>query len=237
MRTYNGAPAHTDTIAAGTELWRIHRTDSPFPPNSFNSTAIAPLEDALTINTRTTRIPRQGRFDPVHDNRVCPGGSLLGGYLYVGLSVGAVVAEGILRGTDIPKTGMLSHTALAEVSLTRTALAEVSLTRMFAGEDITVAVLDTQAGLAAINQDGSLTGCTWRDYRDSRITCTNILIDTPTASGVRYRCRHGQDERAVMLVERGTPPEIRIEATGDLADRDGHGTGSSTPSATTSGSS
>nr|GLK40825.1 hypothetical protein GCM10017611_77000 [Rhodococcus wratislaviensis] len=70
-------------------MWRIHRTDSPFPPNSFNSAAIAPLEDGLTINTRTMRIPRQGRFDPVHDDRVCPGGSLLGGYLYVGLSVGA----------------------------------------------------------------------------------------------------------------------------------------------------
>ncbi|MDF3313005.1 hypothetical protein P3H15_49720 [Rhodococcus sp. T2V] len=209
MRTYNRAPAHTDTIAAGTELWRIHRTDSHFPPNSFNSTAIAPLEDGLTINTRTTRVPRQGRFDPVHDDRVCPGGSQLGGYLYVGLSVGAVVAEGILRGTDIPKTGMLSDTALAEVSLTR----------MIVGEDITVAVLDTQAGLAALNQDGSLTGCTWRDYRDSRITCTNILIGTPTAAGVRYRCRHGQDERAVMLVERGTPPETTIDATGNLADR------------------
>ncbi|MGW4337526.1 hypothetical protein ACWEK5_32655 [Rhodococcus koreensis] len=209
MRTYNGAPAHTDTIAAGSVLWRIHRTDSPFPPNSFNSTAIAPLEDGLVINTRTMRVPRQGRFDPVHDDRVCPGGSLLGGYLYVGLSVGAVVAEGILRGTDIRKTGMLSDTALAEVSLTR----------MIAGEDITVAVLDTQAGLAAINQDGSLTGCTWRDYRDSRITCTNILVGTPAAVGVRYRCRHGQDERAVMLVERGTPPDIAIDATGDLADR------------------
>jgi hypothetical protein len=209
VRTYNGAPAHTDTIAAGTELWRIHRTDSPFPPNSFNAAAIAPLEDGLTINTRTTRVPRQGRFDPVHDDRVCPGGSRLGGYLYVGLSVGAVVAEGILRGTDIPKTGMLSDTALAEVSLTR----------MIAGEDITVVVLDTQAGLAAINQDGSLTGCTWRDYRDSRITCTNILAGTPAAAGVRYRCRHGQDERAVMLVERGAPPDITIDATGDLADR------------------
>jgi hypothetical protein len=105
VRTYNGASAHTDIIAAGTELWRIHRTDSRFPPNSFNSVAIAPLVDALTINPRTMRVPRQGRFDPVHDNHICAGGSHLGGYLYAGLSVGAVVAEGILRGTDIPKTG------------------------------------------------------------------------------------------------------------------------------------
>jgi hypothetical protein len=209
VRTYNGASAHTDTIAAGTPLWRIHRTDSPFPPNSFNSTGIAPLEDGLTVNLRTQRVPRQGRFDPVHDDTVCPGGARLGGYLYAGMSVGAVVAEGILRGTDIPKTGMLTHTALAEVSLTR----------MIAGQDITVAVLDTQAGLAAINQDASLAGCTWRDYRDSRITCTNILAGTPAAAGVRYRCRHGQDERAVMLVERGAPPTIAIDATGSLADR------------------
>ena len=85
--------------------------------------------------------------------------------------------------------------------------------------DITVAVLDTQAGLAAINQDGSLAGCTWRDYRDSRITCTSIMVGTPTAAGVRYRCRHGQDERNVMLVERGTPPVIDVDATSDLAHR------------------
>ncbi|GAA4470660.1 hypothetical protein GCM10023094_00040 [Rhodococcus olei] len=117
--------------------------------------------------------------------------------------------EGILRGTDIPKTGMLSDTALAEVSLTR----------MIAGEDITVAVLDTQAGLAAINQDGSLAGCTWREYRDSRITCTKIRVGTPAAAGVRYRCRHGRDEQAVMLVERGAASDISIDATGDLADR------------------
>lgn len=134
-------------MPAGTELWRVHRTDSRYPANSFNSTGIAPLTDAVAFDIRKHRgLPRQGRFDPVHDNTVCPGGSGLGGYLYVGLSVGAVVAEGILRGTDIPKSKLLSYAAVADFSLTKLTL----------GENISVITLDTQVGLAAINQDGSL---------------------------------------------------------------------------------
>lgn len=54
----------------------------------------------------------------------------------------------MLRGTDIPKAGMLSDAALAEVSLSR----------MIAGEGITVAVLDTQAGLAAYRGKGTVVG-------------------------------------------------------------------------------
>lgn len=206
MRTYNGAPAHTAAIAAGTPLFRVHRTDSRHPANSFNSTNVAPLVDALTIDTRRERVPRQGRFDPVHDDTVCPNGSTLGGYIYLGLSVGAVVAEGILRSADIPKSGILSAAALSELSLTR----------MILRQEVTVAVLDTQAGLAAINQDSSLTCCTWREYHDSRTNCTNILVETPGAQGVRYRCRHGFDERSLLLVERGGAPELDVEGTGDL---------------------
>lgn len=206
MRTYNGAPAHTDVIAAGTELWRVHHTDSSYPANSFNSTNIAPLVDALGIDLRRERIPRQGRFDPVHDDTVCPGGSSLGGYLYVGLTIGAAVAEGILRSADIPKSGILSAAALVELSLTR----------MVLQHEVTLAVLDTQTGLAAINQDTSLTGCTWREYGSSRTACTTILVGTPAAQGVRYRCRNGFDERSLLLLERGRAPEIEVADTGDL---------------------
>lgn len=64
MRTYNGAPAHTAIVPAGTELWRVHRTDSRYPANSFNSTGIAPLTDAVAFDIRKHRgLPRQGRFD------------------------------------------------------------------------------------------------------------------------------------------------------------------------------
>lgn len=195
---------------AGTVLWRVHRTASTYPANSFNSRNIAPLVDALTVDPRRDRIPRQGRFDPVHDETICPGGSALGGYLYVGLSVGAVVAEGILRSIDIPKSGIVS----------RAGLAELSLTRMTLQQDLIVAVLDTQAGLAAINQDASLTGCTWREYADSRATCTNILVATSGAHGVRYRSRNGFDELSLLLVERGHTPDIMVDDTGAL-DRPG----------------
>lgn len=207
MRTYNGAPAHTDVIPAGTELWRVHRTDSTHPANSFNLTGIAPLVNALGIDPRKERLPRQGRFDPVHDESICPGGKGLGGYVYLGLSVGAVVAEGIIRGADIPKTRLLGFGTIAEASITRMTL----------GEDLVIAVFDTQEGLTAINQDGSLVGCTWRDYRDSRITCTDILVATSDAYGVRYPCRHGKDERAVMLVDRGRPLVLDIVDSSDLA--------------------
>ncbi|SDC56535.1 hypothetical protein [Rhodococcus tukisamuensis] len=206
MRTYNGAPAHTDVIAAGTQLWRVHRTDSRHPANSFNSTNIAPLVDALTIDPRRERIPQQGRFDPVHDDTVCPGGSRLGGYLYVGLSVGAVVAEGILRSTDIPKSGILSAAHLSELSMSR----------MILQQDVIVAVLDTQPGLTALNQNNSLTGCTWREYGSTRTTCTAILVAAPAARGVRYRCSNGFDARSLLLVERTDPPTIEVERTGDL---------------------
>lgn len=208
MREYNGAPAHTAIVSAGTVLWRIHRTDSSYPANSFNSTGIAPLTDASTFDIRKHRtLPRQGRFDPVHDESVCPGGSSLGGYLYVGSSVGAVVAEGILRGTDVPKTKLLPYSAVVDFSLTKLVL----------GESISVASLDTQVGLTAINQDGSLVACTWRDYHDSRMTCTDILVRTPNADGVRYPCRHGKDELALMLIDRGGALTVDIEETSDLS--------------------
>lgn len=208
MRTYNGAPAHTNVIEAGTQLWRIRRTDSRYPANGVNLTGIAPLVGGLGVDIRKERMPRQGRFDPVHDESICPGGAALGGYVYLGLSVAAVVAEGIIRSTDIPKTGLLGFAAIAEASITQMTL----------GEDLVIAVLDTQEGLAAINQDSSLVGCTWRDYRDSRIRCTEILVGTPDAYGVRYPCRHGKDERAVMLANRGRPLALDIVDSSDLSE-------------------
>lgn len=208
MRTYNGAPAHVAVVEAGTELWRVHRTDSEYPANSFNSEGIAPLVDALKVNVREEKMPRQGRFDPVHDPAVCPGGEELGGYVYLGLPVAAVVAEGIIRGFDIPRTGLLPYAAIVEASITK----------MVLGEDITIVTLDTQAGLTAINQDSSLVACSWRDYRDTRIRCTQILLGTPAARGVRYPCRHGKDETAIMLVDRKVPLTLDIIDSSSLAE-------------------
>lgn len=71
------------------------------------------------------RVPRQGPVRPVHDNHIYPVDHTSAATLYVGLSVGAVVAEGILR-----QRHPQGRTAL------RTAFAEVSLTRMITGADI-----------------------------------------------------------------------------------------------------
>ncbi len=56
--------------------------------------------------------------------------------------------------------------------------------------DVTVAVLGTRSGLVFINQDTSLTGCTWREYRNSRTACTKILVGAPP---------HGRFNTGVVL--------------------------------------
>ncbi len=102
MKTYNGAPALTTIISAGTEVWRVHNTASSHLPNSFNREKIPDLVDARGVDLRTRKMPRQGRFDPVDDEMTFPGGRDLGGYLYVGLTPTSVVGEGILRSTNVP---------------------------------------------------------------------------------------------------------------------------------------
>ncbi len=88
---------------------------------------------------------------------------------------------------------------------------------MTLGEDVAIAVLGTQTGLAAINQDNFLVASTRRDYRESRITCTEILVSTLDARGVWYPCRPGKDERALMLVDRCRPLPLDIVYTSDLS--------------------
>lgn len=131
---------------------------------------------------------------------MCPGGQTLGGYLYVGLSIGAVVAEGILRSMNIPATGILRKKKLFGKSLAQ----------MNIEEDVTVALLDDQKHLIALNQDSSLTSCSWRDYGESRKTATRILTTTTAARGVRYLCRNGHSEAAVMLIDGRGAPRISV---------------------------
>ncbi|CAG7640950.1 hypothetical protein SIM91_04255 [Rhodococcus opacus] len=68
---------------------------------------------------------------------MCPGGAALGGDLYLGLSVGAVVAEGILRGQDIPP----------DLIIRKRLLAGKSLAQLVLDDDVDVAVLDGQRNL------------------------------------------------------------------------------------------
>ncbi|WP_137726290.1 hypothetical protein [Prescottella subtropica] len=201
MRKYNGTPADIAIVPAGSTLWRVLSSTTKHPPNNFNAKNIQKLEDARALDPMTAPMPRQGRFDLVHDDTVCPGGSALGGQLYVGLSVAAVVAEGILRGTDVPAVPVLPQIAVDGL-----ALAE-----MVTDQDIPVAVLDEQKSLTRMNQRLELFGCDPLDYYDTRVTGTNILACTPRAHGLRYRCRNGFEERALLLADRGQDMRIRVE--------------------------
>ncbi len=93
------------------------------------------------------------------------------GYLYLGLSVGPVVAEGILRGQDIPP----------DLIIRKRLLAGKSLAQLVLDVDVDVAVLDGQRNLIRLGQDASLTACTWRDYGQTRRIATDILTNTPAA--------------------------------------------------------
>ncbi|BCN51919.1 hypothetical protein RE9425_03090 [Prescottella equi] len=200
-------PAGIAVIPAGTTLWRVIASDAAYDPNSFNAKFIKPLEDARTLDPMVDDMPEQGRFDLVHDESVCPGGGALGGQLYVGLSVGAVVAEGILRDADVPP----------DLPVPESSLAKLSLAEMVAGKDIPVAVLDDQKGLAQMNLRLDLFGCTPMDYYDTRIIGTNILVNTPDSYGLRYRCRNGFEERSVLLADRGEDMDIRVERLEEIA--------------------
>lgn len=206
MKNYNGAVADTIVIPAGTEFWRVYTTASAYPPHSFNSTNIAPWVDARALDRRKEKMPTQGRFEPVHETDICADGASLGGYLYVGLTLGAAIGEGVLRNRDLPPTGLVP----------RTLLAGLSLAVLAANADIEVVRLDNQASLLKINQDASLTCCDAADYGQTRIICTQILLATPSAHGVQYQCRSGTDERAAMFIDRGVAMPIRTCRTGRL---------------------
>ncbi len=137
---------------------------------------------------------------------MCPGGAALGGYLYLGLSVGAVVAEGVLRGQDIPP----------DLIIRKRLMTGKSLTQLVLDDDVDIAVLDGQRNLIRLGQDASLTACTWRDYGQTRRTATDILTNTPAAQGIRYECRHGRNELALMLIDGRTVPALTVVRSAPL---------------------
>ncbi|WP_206033934.1 hypothetical protein [Rhodococcus sp. A14] len=77
-------------------------------------------------------------------------------------------------------------------------------------DDVDVAVLDGQRNLIRLGRDASLTACTWRDYGQTRRIATDILANTPAAQGLRYECRHGRNELALMLIDGRTTPSLRL---------------------------
>lgn len=91
-----------------------------------------------------------------------------------------------------------------------------SLTELVLDDDIDIAVLDGQRNLIRLGQEASLTACTWRDYGQTRRTATNILTNTPAAQGLRYECRHGRNELALMLIDGRTVPALTVVQSAPL---------------------
>ncbi|WP_237707996.1 hypothetical protein [Hoyosella subflava] len=181
----------------------MYRTGSPYSPVSFNTSGIPPLADERQAELLSSS---QGRFDLVHDPEICPGGEELGGQLYVGMSLAAAVAEGVLRNANIPQSLRVPSIWLAGKSL---ALISVL-------SPVRVAVLHGTPSLTRLSLDGSLASSTWRDYAWSRITAARVLLATPGAQGMRYQCRHAPAELASMLIDGRGQPALRLERHGRL---------------------
>ncbi|MEU2005808.1 RES family NAD+ phosphorylase [Rhodococcus sp. NPDC019627] len=143
--------------------------------------------------------PYQGRFEPIDDSH--------GGYLYVAETIEGAVAEGILRNQEIPKSGLIRAKRVA--GRTHTV--------MVLKHDIEVAVL-MDGELPSLNLDGDLLSCEGTGYDDCRSTCHKILSVADHVDGVVYRCRHNGNEKAFMLLDRGSlsPASLDIVSSVDI---------------------
>lgn len=215
MKQYNGRIVDTITVPKGTRIWRVFKTadETLFPPNEFRANKIAPFVDARRFDPDEDEYPSQGRFDPIHDTVICPGGDQLGGYIYVGLSISAVVAEGVLRNVEIPASGILPSVILEGKSIIE----------MEMGEDIDVVTLDDQYTLSQTNLDASIYGCTFEFYGETRKNGTNILVSHQYANGIRYDCRHGKKSLAMIVVDRGKLAPLKLIGPSYPLDEDNEG--------------
>lgn len=194
---YNGAPADTDTIPAGTALYRILKANATYGSNSFNPTPL-PRGDK-----------NQGRFEPVHSD--------MGGYIYVSPTIAGAVAEGILRDKQIRRTGPRRHRLVQRAWLLNKKIALLTLQ-----ESVDVAIVHGAAA-TKLNLDTSLLGAGRERYSETRALGTEILKNTPGALGLRYRCRNNDDLLSLMLIDRrAAQPAIHIDDEHDvLRDRAG----------------
>lgn len=163
-------PAHTETLAAATRAWRIHST----------------RHGATATNLTIPKSGRGGRFDSEDGSY---------GYIYVGDSPDAAVAETLCRDLRLDDT---------ERVVPKVLLRDKVLTELEVRADITVAALHGPH-LAAVGQDTWLTKSEADTYPHTRRWAAAILGATPTATGLAYRCRHNEDRIAWMLT---TPPTV-----------------------------
>ncbi|MDI9940360.1 RES family NAD+ phosphorylase [Rhodococcus sp. IEGM 1351] len=155
--------------------------------------------NSFNMTVKALGDPDQGRFEPIDNSH--------GGYLYVAETIEGAVAEGILRNQKIPKSGLIRAKRVA--GRTHTV--------MVLKHDIEVAVL-MDGELLSLNLDGDLLNCGSTGYDDCRSTCHEILSVADHVDGVVYRCRHNGNEKAFMLLDRGSlsPASLDIVSSVDI---------------------
>lgn len=143
--------------------------------------------NSFNMSPLPLRDPFQGRFEPTDPQ--------LGGYIYVADTVAGAVAEGVLRNKRIPKSGLVQRSWLTNK--------KIALLRL--DDDVTVASVYGSAA-TKLNLDASLLCCGHHGYTRTRTAGTQILLNTVTAFGMRYRCRNHDSLTSLMLITRGNPP-------------------------------
>ncbi|ORI22053.1 hypothetical protein BH686_16785 [Rhodococcus erythropolis] len=116
--------------------------------------------------------------------------------------------EGVLRNVEIPASNILPSAILEGRSIIE----------MEMGEDIDVVTLDDQYTLSQTNLDSSIYGCTFEFYGETRKNGTNVLVSHPYANGIRYDCRHGKKNLAMIVVDSGYahPRRDAVAVTSDV---------------------
>ncbi|WP_187298388.1 RES family NAD+ phosphorylase [Rhodococcus sp. BS-15] len=182
---YNGVPADTETVCAGTLLYRILPTTAPYAANSIYDPAIPlPVGD-----------PLQGRFDPSDPT--------FGGYLYVAQSVEGAVAEGILRRRPVGVPPTVQKSWLTGPK----SQGGKKLATMQLDEDLEIAAL---YGRHTAKLNLSATLLTGEDYSATRVIGSAVLTASPSARGMKYRCANHDDLTSLMLIGRGGAPVLTL---------------------------
>lgn len=158
------APA-TVRLAAGTRVWRVHLIG----------------RGADVPNATAQRSARAGgRFDSIDGSY---------GYLYLGDSPDAAVAETICRDLPVDQSPRLIPVKQ---------IADRKLTEVEISDDLVLADL-TGAGTARINAGGWLTHCDRSGYLTTRRWAAAIFAAYPELNGLQYRPRHDDNRIAWML--------------------------------------
>lgn len=182
------------------------------PPTTLIGT---PVIEHVAAGTEFFRVHRAtftaDSFNPTRQPSVLAGGrfdSLDGdyGYTYVAEMPDGAIAETLCR--DLPLTGAPREVPRSDLRGRR--MSTVVTTR-------TLPVLKLHG--AALTQVGAtplLTKCEAHEYLTTRAWARSLRAWLPNVAGFKYRCRHDEDQIALVLFD-DLPPSTALRARGGLA--------------------